>query len=249
MFLCTTWIGRIAELAWPGAAKNLAVANPCLGRGGRQPSSPPAARGGRVHLAEAGSRAVPAGRPVGGARDQRLRDERRAQRRVAASMSATTPLTRAAEGLVPSASRYSPPGPAPITPTPGAESRTELFCSEKKARAAATGDGRHGDHPGERGGVDIGGEAAACSVVACRGDDHDAPADRVADRRAQAARRIRRGAERHVDDRGAVPDGVVDAVADGVGEPLVLVVGLQARLTIVEDDRGRPGPSRPGRRP
>ena len=50
-------------------------------------------------------------------------------------ISAATPLTSAAAGLVPSASMYSPPGPAPSTATPGAETTTELFCSEKEARA------------------------------------------------------------------------------------------------------------------
>src|SRR5260221_3470842 len=54
-----------------------------------------------------------------------------------ARISAATPLTRAAEGLVPSPAMYCPPGPAPTTSTPGAATMTEEFCWENDARAPA----------------------------------------------------------------------------------------------------------------
>ena len=48
-------------------------------------------------------------------------------------ISAATPDTNAAAGLVPLASAYPPPGEAPTMLTPGAESTTEEFRSENEA--------------------------------------------------------------------------------------------------------------------
>jgi hypothetical protein len=54
------------------------------------------------------------------------------------------------------------------------------------------------------------------------------------------------GAERHVDDLGAVPGRVADPAVDGISEPRLLVVGGDPGFLVVQDDPDREHPG--GRR-